>query len=129
MYSLGWSRLVEWSGVKFWSDKGVSLFCRDVKSCQIRHPKVRIRYPDTSGRSHRIYETMVYVRTYCSIYAIFVRITARPPQLHRNETFCKLIFLLTYHRRFYLKSVIFTARKLTAYCIHVESVKVQATCQ
>ena len=27
---------------------------RDVKSCQIRHPEVRIRYPDTSGGSHRI---------------------------------------------------------------------------
>ena len=29
-------------------------FFRDVKSCQIRHPDVRIRYPDTSGCSHRI---------------------------------------------------------------------------
>ena len=27
---------------------------RDVKSCQIRHPEVRIRYPDTSEGSHRI---------------------------------------------------------------------------
>ena len=27
---------------------------RVVKSCQIRHPKVRIRYPDTSEGSHRI---------------------------------------------------------------------------
>ena len=26
----------------------------DVKSCQIRHPEVRIRYPDTSERSQRI---------------------------------------------------------------------------
>ena len=27
---------------------------RVVKSCQIRHPEVRIRYPDTSEGSHRI---------------------------------------------------------------------------
>ena len=31
---------------------------RDVKSCQIRHPEIRIRYPATSEGSHRIYETM-----------------------------------------------------------------------
>ena len=33
-------------------------FTRDVESCQIRHSEVRIRYPDTSEGSHRIYETM-----------------------------------------------------------------------
>ena len=27
---------------------------RVVKTCQIRHPEVRIRYPDTSEGSHRI---------------------------------------------------------------------------
>ena len=31
-----------------------SVFFRVVKSCQIRHPEVRIRYPDTSEGSHRI---------------------------------------------------------------------------
>ena len=30
------------------------IFIRDVKSCQIRHPEVRIKYPDTSEGSHRI---------------------------------------------------------------------------
>ena len=48
-----------------------------------------------------------------------------PPQLHRNETFCKLkkknyIYIYAYHQRFDLKIVIFTARKLAAYCIHVD---------
>ena len=39
---------------------------------------------------------------------------ARPSQLHRNETFCKLKkykYLNAYHQRFDLKIVIFTARK------------------
>ena len=35
-------------------NKLVNLNIRDVKSCQIRHPEVRIRYPDTSEGSHRI---------------------------------------------------------------------------
>ena len=71
------------------------IITRDVKSCQIRHPEVRIRYPDTSERSHHIASyvlvnvCMVYVRPYCNIYDIFATIMARPPQLHRNETFCK----------------------------------------
>ena len=30
------------------------VYFRVVKSCQIRHPEVRIRYPDTSEGSHRI---------------------------------------------------------------------------
>ena len=51
---------------------------RDVKSCQIRHPEVQIRYPDTSERSHRIASyvivnvCMVYFRPYCSIYDFFL---------------------------------------------------------
>ena len=69
---------------------------RDVKSCQIRHPEVQIRYPDTFERSHRIAsyvlvnDCMVYVGPYCSIYDIFETIMTRPPQLQRNETFCKI---------------------------------------
>ena len=50
---------------------------RDVKSSQIRHPDVRIRYPDTSGCSHHICQTIfciVYVRAYCSIYVKIVLI-------------------------------------------------------
>ena len=45
------------------------LLTRDVKSCQIRHPEVRIRYPDTSEGSHRIYETMFawYITIYKTI--------------------------------------------------------------
>ena len=49
------------------------LIIRDVKSCKIRHPEVRIKYPDTSEGSHRItsyiwdHVCMVYVRPYCSI--------------------------------------------------------------
>ena len=112
-----------------------SVFTRDVKSCQIRHPEVRMRYPDTSEGSHRIasyiwdHVCMVYLRPYCSISdqiiasMLFLTIMARPPQLHRNETFCKLkiyIYLHAYHQRFDLKIVIFTARKLAAYCIHVD---------
>ena len=68
------------------------------------------------------YKTILYhFRPNYSIYAIFVIIMARPPQLHKNETFFKLIFfyLHAYHQRFDLKIVIFTARKLAAYCIHV----------
>ena len=78
------------------SSASLMLPTRDVKSCQIRHPEVRIRYPDTSERSHRIASyvlvnvCMVYVRPYCRIYDIFETIMTRPPQLHRNETFCKL---------------------------------------
>ena len=33
---------------------------RDVKSCQIRHPEVWIRYPDTSGPDVRIRQTNFY---------------------------------------------------------------------
>ena len=32
----------------------ICMHIRVVKSCQIRHPEVRIRYPDTSEGSHRI---------------------------------------------------------------------------
>ena len=68
---------------------------------------------------------MVYVRPYCSISDQIVAsmLFLRPPQLHRNETFCKLkkyIYLHAYHQRFDLKIVILTARKLSAYCIHVD---------
>ena len=50
------------------------VYIRVVKSCQIRHPEVWIRYPDTSERSHRIASyvlvniCIVYARPYCSIY-------------------------------------------------------------
>ena len=68
------------------------IYIRDVKSYQIRHPDVRVRYPDTSGCSYRICpiyhfftggggvqmseeaNTIHYVRPYCSIYVIFVKI-------------------------------------------------------
>ena len=39
------------------SERLCQIITRVVKSCQIRHPEVRIRYPDTSEGSHRIYET------------------------------------------------------------------------
>ena len=53
---------------------------------------------------------------------LFLTITTRPQQLHRNETFCKLKkkYLNAYHQRFDLKIVSFTARKLGAYCIHID---------
>ena len=43
---------------------------RDVKSCQIRHPDARIRYPGTSGCSHRICKT-IFV-SYMSEYVILL---------------------------------------------------------
>ena len=48
---------------------------RDVKSCQIRHPEVRIRYPDTSERSHRMYESMFawYISDHTIAYMIFLK--------------------------------------------------------
>ena len=48
----------------------------------------------------------MYVRPYCSIYDIFATIMTRPPQLYRNETFCKLKGKNAYHQRFDLKIVI-----------------------
>ena len=36
----------------------IMVFSRDVKSCKIRHPDIRIRYPDTSECSHRICQTI-----------------------------------------------------------------------
>ena len=75
---------------------------------------------------------MVYVRPYCSISdqivasmlffnhngkASVVTQKGNTLQIEKN------IYLHTYHQRFDLKIIIFTARKLAAYCIHVDVIR------
>ena len=59
-----------------------------VNSCQIRHPDVGIRYPDTSGCSHRIRSTHYYQATITELGTFDI-----------NETSCKLetIYLHAYN--------------------------------
>ena len=40
-------------------DRTSTIKARGVKLCQIRYPDVRIKYPDTSGCSHRISQNIL----------------------------------------------------------------------